>query len=302
MLLALGLAGCGSSEPGPTATADTMDGGRQQAAEAVLRRLVNTDNGLEVRKWMIADESASFGPALESFRAGEPLSPDRVAALRRDGLRFVRVRADQLDALAEELGLGPVEVGAWHGQILTWRELQEQHVGPQGIAIAAGGRVRRLGPGRLRLMARSWTVQMEEGPYLNLELLPEYARPHGPRLRRLLGAQALQGDVFPSARLEALLEPGYAYVLVSETPRARWQTDDADPKPAATDIGPHAAVGPGATAPETIGEFLLASRSEPPMRNILVFVPRIPAELWQPYEGAPGGPSADEALTHAGTE
>jgi hypothetical protein len=279
-----------------------MDGQRQQAAEAVLRRLVNTDNGLEFRKWMIAEESAAFGAALESYRAGEPLGPDRVAALRRDGLRFVRIRADQLDALSEQLGLGPVEVGAWHGQILTWRELQEQHVGPQGIAIAAGGRVRRLGPGRLRLMARSWTVQMEEGPYLNLELLPEYARPQGPRLRRLLGAQALQGDVFPSARLEALLEPGYAYVLVSEAPRVQWQEDDAEPKPAATEMGPHAAVGPGATAPETIGEFLLARRSEPPMRHALVFIPRIPAELWQPYEGAPGEPSADEGLTHAGAE
>ena len=279
-----------------------MDGRRQQEAAAVLRRLVNTDNGLEVRKWMIANESAAFGPTLESYRAGEPLPPDRIAALRRDGFRFVRVRADQLEALADELGLGPVEVGAWHGQILTWRELQERHVGPQGIAIAAGGRVKRLGPGRLRLMARSWTVQMEGGPSLNLELLPEYARPQGPRLRRLLGAQTLQGDVFPSARLEALLEPGFAYVLVSEAPRVQWQTDDADPKPATTDIGPHAAVGPGATAPETIGEFLLACRSEPPMRNALVFVPRIPAELWQPYGGGPDGTNADEGLTHTGAE
>ena len=148
LLLALALTGCGSSEPGPAATADTMDGRRRQEAAAVLRRLVNTDNGLEVRKWMIANESAAFGPTLESYRAGEPLSPDRSAALRRDGFRFVRVRADQLEALADELGLGPVEVGAWHGQILTWRELQERHVGPQGIAIAAGGRVKRLGPGR----------------------------------------------------------------------------------------------------------------------------------------------------------
>jgi hypothetical protein len=99
-----------------------------------------------------------------------------------------------------------------------------------------------------------------------------------------------------------LLEPGFAYVLVSEAPRVQWQTDDADPRPPATGIGPHAAVGPGATAPETIGEFLLACRSEPPMRNALVFVPRIPAELWRPYEGAPGGPSADEGLTDAAAE
>ncbi|MHC4826368.1 MAG: hypothetical protein ACYTGY_18465 [Planctomycetota bacterium] len=302
LLLALALAGCGSGEPGPTAAPETLEGSRSEEAEAVLRRLVNTDNGLEVRKWMVTDDTAVIGRALENYRAGEPLSPQRVAALRRDGFRFVRVHADQLEDLAGELGLGPVEVGAWHGQILTWRELQEQHVGPEGIAVAAGGRVRRLGPGRLRLMARSWTLQMEQGPYLNLELLPEHTRPQGARLRRLLGAQALQGDVFPSARVEALLEPGYAYILVSEAPHAQWQTDEAEPPPAPTDIGPHAAVGPGATPPETVGEFLLACRSEPPMRNALVFVPRIPARLWQPYSTAATGASPEEGLIHAGAE
>jgi len=296
LLLAALVAGCGSGEPGPAATADTLGGPQSPKVEAVLQRLVNTDNGLEVRKWLVADDAVAIGTALDRYRAGELLSPQRVASLRRDGLRFVLVRAAQLDDLAAELGLGPVEVGAWHGQVLAWRELQEHHIGPKGTAIAAGGRVRRLGPGRLRLMARSWTVQMEQGPHLYLELLPGYARPQGPRLRRLLGAKALQGDVFPSAGLEVLLEPGYACVLVSEAPRVEWASADTDPQPAPAEAGPHAAVGPGARAPEALGELLLACRSEPPMRSMLIFVPRIPARLWQPYEGA-----ADQALPSEGS-
>ena len=72
-----------------------MNGQRQQAAEAVLRRLVNTDNGLEFRKWMIAGESAALGPALESYRAGEALGPDRVAALRDD--LCANFRGDRID-------------------------------------------------------------------------------------------------------------------------------------------------------------------------------------------------------------
>jgi hypothetical protein len=287
------MAGCGSGEPGPAAAADTLAEPQSPRADAVLRRLVNTDNGLEVRKWLVADDAPAIGTVLDRYRAGEPLSPRCVASLRRDGLRFVLVPAARLDDLAAELGLGPVEVGAWHGQVLTWRELQEHHIGPEGTTIAAGGRVRRLGPGRLRLMARSWTVQMEQGPYLYLELLPGYARPEGPRLRRLLGAQTVQGEVFPSAGLEVLLEPGDACILVSEAPRVEWE---ADPQPATAAAGPHAAVGPGARAPEALGEILLGCRSEPPMRNMLVFVPRIPPRLRQPYEGA-----ADRALPSEGS-
>ena len=67
-----------------------------------------------------------------------------------------------------------------------------------------------------------------------------------------------------------------------------------------TDLAPpggrrRPAVGPGARAPDALGEFLLARRSEPPSRSMLVFVPRIPPGLWQPYESA----SSQEEPTHA---
>jgi hypothetical protein len=290
------LAGCAATEPVPSA------GGTAPPAagdETVLSRLVNTDNGLEVRRWVIGDDADVIGGALNRYRVGEPLEAGRVAALRRDGLRFVRVRAAQLEPLLAELDPAPSEVAAWHGQVLTWRELQLRNVGPDGITIAAGGRVHRFGAGRLRLMARSWTVPMEQGPYLNLELLPEYAPPPGPSLRRLLGAQALQGRIFPTARVEALLEPGFAYILVGEAPSEPWPVADAEPAPGRAPIGPPPTVGPGALSPASLGELLLIS-AEPPTRALLVFVPRIPDRLWQPYDTGPAGAAAEEGVAHAG--
>jgi hypothetical protein len=137
---------------------------------------------------------------------------------------------------------------------------------------------------------------MEQGPYLYLELLSGYTGPQGPSLRRLLGDQALQGDVFPSAGLEVLLEPGFACILVSEGPRVAWPSDEIDPQPASV-AGPYAAhpgVGPDARAPQALGEVLLATRSDPPLRSMLVFVPRIPTGLWQPYDAAAGASPHEE--------
>jgi hypothetical protein len=140
---------------------------------------------------------------------------------------------------------------------------------------------------------------MEQGPHLNLELISEAAPPQGPTLRRLLGAQELQGRVFPSASVEVLLEPGYAYILVGEVPQARWQTDDTGAEPAPTVPTALPAVGPRAAAPKSIGELILAGAADPPIRNLLVFVPRIPARLWQPYEAAADGRRLEEPVVNA---
>jgi hypothetical protein len=298
-VLITALAGCASDRPGPAAAGDDGSGAAAAEAEAILHRLVNTDNGLEVRRWVVGDDPEVIAAAFARYRVGEPLDADRVAALRRDGLRFVRVRAPQLNDLLDELGPAPVEVVAWHGQVLTWRELQVRNIGPEGVTLAAGGRAHRLDAGRLRLMARSWTVPMEQGPYLNLELLPEYAPPPGPSLRRLLGAQDLHGRLFPTARVETLLEPGYAYILLGEAPQRRWPSADAGAAPAPAAPGPQTTVGPGAASPSSLGELLLIG-DEPPTRALLVFVPRIPDRLWQPYDTAPAGASAGEGVVDAG--
>ena len=261
-------AGCASS-PGD----DPSAGGPVPSApgirgRAVIRQLVNTDNGLELQKWLVANDPQTIGRALQKYQAGDVIDEAAVRTLRRDGLRLVRVPKDQLKDLLGELGPASVQI-AWHGQILEWRELQHQPI-PQGAVVAAGGRAHRLEPGRVRLLARCWTIQMEDGPYLNLEVVVEFKRPSGPRLQRLLGARGLEGRVFATTGVELLMEDDFAYVVTGESPGVE------------TDV--FGSLGPDATAPRTLGEELLTTTGEPPMRAMIVFVPRIPQRLRQPYE------------------
>ena len=197
---------------------------------------------------------------------------------------------DRLAGLLADLGVAPQSVGVWYGQVLQWQQLYHRAIRGEGVVLAINGRMRDLEPGRLRLVARSWTIQMEDGPYLYLELLPEVIGPAASTLNKLLGETSLQGVVFGSLGIEILLEPGYAYVLTGESPAVEWQprADTAEPQPTAESEpvvvlpdGP--AVGPTVVAPDTLGEFLFAGVGKPARRTILVFVPRIPKRLLSPY-------------------
>ncbi len=132
-------------------------------------------------------------------------------------------------------------------------------------------------------MGRCWTVLMENGPYLSLQLLPQLIRQQSPSLYELLGDSDLQGEVFKRLAIEVELRPGYAYILTGEAPAISWN----EPSEPQSEQGDSAARGPTAgpdtETPDTLGEFLFSSRAEPPLRTLLVFVPRIPDRLLQPF-------------------
>jgi len=234
-------------------------------------RMLNPDNGLLLRKWVVPDNADRIGAVLLRYRDGQVLDAKTDESLRRNGFRLVRVRADQIDDLLGDLGVGPSDVAAWHGQIVEWRELYKRPVSGPGATLAVSGRVRSIPQGQLRLMGRSWTVLMEDGPYLTLELLPQLWRPQEPSLYRLLGDAYLQGEVFRAVAIEIQLEPGYAYVLTGEAPVVEWIVPPRDP------------VGPTVETPDTLGEFLFSQRTEPLLRTLLVFVPRISNRLLRPF-------------------
>lgn len=273
VLIAVTCAGCVAKH-----TVTTREGTPTSSADNAFDRMLNPENGLLLRKWTVSDNAQRIGEALTRYQDGQVLDARTGEMLGRNGLRFVRIRADQADDLLGELGVGPSDLAAWHGQVLEWRELHHQSIGGPGAAIAVSGRVRSIQPGQLRLMGRSWTVLMEDGPYLTLELLPQLLRPQGPSLFQLLGDVDLQGEVFDGLAVEIELRPGYAYILTGETP--------ADPA-SAGDAGDDRA-GPDADTPDTLGEFLFSERTGLPLRTLLVFVPRIPDRLLRPYrvEGA----------------
>lgn len=251
------------------------------SADTALDRMLNPDNGLLLRKWVVSDDTERIGTALMRYQDGVLLNPAQESRFRRDGLRLVRVRADQLEDLLGELGVGPSDVTAWHGQVLEWRELHHRSVVGSGAALAVSGRVRSIPPGRLRMMGRCWTILMENEVYLSLQLLPQLVRPQVPSLYQLLGDPDLQGEVFRCLAIEIELQPGYAYVLTGEAPAISWGRPS---EPRSEPSAAHgSAAGPDTETPDTLGEFLFSSRAEPPLRTLLVFVPTIPDRLLLPY-------------------
>ena len=115
------LAGCASQT-------SMQQSGPSTDPNDVLSRLVNTDNGLEVHRWVVSADTEMIGATLMRFQEGEILSRGQAEALRRCGLRLVRVSEHRLADLLGNLDTAPVEVTAWHGQILQWRQLQQQRI------------------------------------------------------------------------------------------------------------------------------------------------------------------------------
>jgi len=292
----LGLVGCGS-DPAPTKEGEPLSA---QQSEALRNRLTNTNNGLEVRRWHVQEDATRLVDALGRHMEGSAADELATERLQRNGFRFVRVRLDDLEAVLADLGGANVDRNEWHGQIPEWRPLIERPVDRQGQAVAIDGRVRRFDRGQMRLMIRSWTVQMEDGPAMHLEVLPRHQQPQPQNLKSLLGETGPTGEGFGNMAIDLRLEDGWAYVLVGESPNQRWpdqQSGVTAIKPAAparaSKTGPMDVAGPETDVPMTMGEFLLGARSAEARRTVVVFVPRVPKELFIP------SPASDELAIDA---
>ncbi len=309
------LSGCASgSKDGKQAQSSATDAPGHvtlPSPDELRERLTGTNNGLEIRRWTVLDGGNTALNVIAQHAEGAAADQAATERLRQNGLRFVRVPAADVDVIVGELGGATMDRNEWHGQVLDWRSLREQQIDGRGMAVAIDGRVRRFDRGEFRLLVRSWTVMMEEGPNLHVEILPQHRLPQVNNMRRLLGEKPEDaGEAFASIALDLQLQSGFAYVLVSESPTIDWpQLDTLAPAvargmattsdviepsaPAAAPpttatrprIGPDDSVGPEAGAPRTLGEVLLPVNNNPPAREILVFVPKIPEELFPPvYE------------------
>ncbi|MCH8314949.1 MAG: hypothetical protein IIA64_03155 [Planctomycetes bacterium] len=291
LLIAAGvLTACKSGVPaaGPS---PASDGTPTLRVTPSSRRLLSSDNGLEVRTWVIMDRGPHIADAIASF--GQPALVDASAdaSLRRNGLRLVRIRADELESLLASLGGASLDATTWHGQIYHWRELVQYPIGPAGMAVAVDGLVRRFESGTFRLMFRSWTVPMEDGPRLQLQLLGQFDRPQQDPFRRFVTDRRVTGEVFHSFAFQIQLEVGFGYALLFESPSIDWsfgpaEQHEASAEPVAAEsngqVPDPEQVGPKADAPPTFGELLLRTGARPPKRRMLVFVPKFPPAAFPP--------------------
>lgn len=302
MCVALGCAGCASKS---RATAPVSGDALQQslsnstvskAAGGTTRdssRLPGTDNGLEIRKITVPDQPDRFLPTIAKNMHGSAVDPDTQIRLERNGLRMARIPVENLDQLLADLGGASLDLNEWHGQAVEWRPLQKRPIGPMPRAIAIDGNVFRYLGGRMSITLRAWTMQMEDGPCLHLEMLPRFEADRSGSTHRLIPRNTDESiEVYPSMALDMQLMPGFAYVLFGEQPQARWpdapraeeSLAQPAPAPAKRSIGPMDVTADEGAPPVTFGEFMLVGDRQPIMRGMVVFIPRIAPVLFAPEQ------------------
>lgn len=301
------MAGCAASNGADGVGADGSPGAVSPlslpgARQLALSRLAHSDNGLEIRKWMVVDDADRIAAAMSAHAEVWSLDSRTQESLKRNGLRMIRVGLADVEPLLVDLGGATLDLTGWQGQAYEWFPLLERRLEAGGQALAVDGKVRRFNSGSLRLVARGWTIPTEDGPRLQLQIAPLF-RPQQQAItgsfRPRLGDESPHDEVFESMAMELELESGWAYVLTCESPERQWtQSDGAGsavesggsggntPSPDETRRNESNGLGPEAAAPETAGELILRTEGHPPSRGMLVFLARIPQKLYPPAIGA----------------
>ncbi len=279
---------------------DSIEEMRRGASPGTL-----SDNGLEVRTWLVGDRVDLIAPAMTDLAAPAPLDERLLRSLEQNGMRLHRIPLRDLAALQEAVGGASYDEQVSFGQVFDWRALFTRSLNGVSRGVAIDGRVRSLAGGEIALLARAWTMKTEDGPRVQFELAPYYIEPHQ-NLRDILASdtaspfysgEAEPGDVFRSMVVRTGLEDGYAYVLTCESPAIDWRAvareDPSAVQPAAPppppdtigDVrgtrGPAESFGPEIAGPSTLGELLMRGEDRG-VRLMIILIPHVPAALFPP--------------------
>lgn len=257
-----GLGGCGGT-PAPAAPANPA----LEASPVVL----GGDNGLEVQYWVAAGGPGEMWAAFAEFRSTPvPVDAGALQMLQENGLRVLAVPVDRLPEVQRRLAVIGAVQRQWLGQAPSWVDAAAGPLREGGQTIALHDGRLRLGPGRLRLLLRGWTLpapaasEEARGAALHLEMVPQHqeSRPTtgglGDALRPQPRAPEDEGVLFTRMALTARLKGDLALVLVPETPGVEWKEPPPPepepepapaPAPAAPPIGRVSRVDPAASAP-----------------------------------------------------
>lgn len=270
----------GSVEPTPAQPPTPAAGG--------FSALIAADNGLEVRKWVVQDDAPRIADALRHFGAAvDDESLD--AELLRNGFVLVRVHPEDVEPLLEEIGSALSDLRSWHGQATKWRELVRRGA-RDPVATLVDGRVRVFSDGAVSLMARGWTLPMEDETVMQLEMRAEFD-PVSRGYRDLVRSEPPRGEPLGPGTIELEASSDEVWILTCVTPRDDEEVDESDSAEqgvsgasgvsadrAVDDIGPRtddSIFGPDTQLPQTLGQMLFSS-DVPATRTLLVFVPKLP--------------------------
>ncbi|MFO0874738.1 MAG: hypothetical protein U0575_12310 [Phycisphaerales bacterium] len=215
VLVGLAASSCGTGSESASSS-DAVPARPPTPSAGALSSLMAADNGLEVRKWVVQDDAPRIAEALRHY--GAPVDdPALEADLARNGFTLVRVDQADVEALLQEIGPALSDMRSWHGQAPRWRELV-RHGARDSIAAVVDGRVRVFSDGAVSFVARAWTLPMEDGAIMQLEMRSEFemvARGY----RDLVRAEVPRGETLPPGTIELEVGVGEAWVMTCITPR-----------------------------------------------------------------------------------
>lgn len=279
------LAGCAAdSPPPPPAGPSPID-----LAQPAVR---GGQNGLEVRVWVVEGQEHVLSWLVGEYGPRPTAMPDSVReAWRASGLRVAAIPVDALSAIRGSLRLvGPAQ-REWFGQSPGWTEIIRGRSIRAGTAIRIADGTLRVPEGRLRVLARAWTVpaDADASPALHLELAAQLERAGAGResFMPALASELEAGVVFPRLTGRMQLDAGSALVLIPYSDVAGDEDGDAG-----------GGFGPPEPAVPTLGEAMLTSLEPNAIaparrRAIAVLVPRLPERF---RLAAGGGGSPDPAV------
>jgi hypothetical protein len=317
MLLAF-LAGCaGSPDPKP----------QPPAASPAVR---GADSGVELRWWVVPDDGDVVARALAAYEtAATPIDGPGRDAWRANGLRLVSVPVAELAPLQAHFqqlrsqvvvndlraaGVGDADLSRvaatlppaastsqeqWLGEVPRWTDaVRGPQMGPgtgRGTVIKMDTGPLALGPGRLRLLLRAWSVPTLLAPDhasagLHVELAPQFepavndAEEHDLGLLPPLQLEE-RGLVLSRLVLSMTLDGSEAILIVAARPNEDWAAvasgKPAPPRPPTSVFGPPDPEG------VTLGEAMLTSEAplgpapgapsvaRGPAKAVIVLVPHV---------------------------
>lgn len=252
------------------------------------------DSGIQMLTWVIPDDPVAIAHAFSPYET-RPLPADEVelATWASNGLRVLSVPAGDIPSLRRFLTLRGSEQHQWLGYKPSWIDIVSgpRFNSPRAVNFDTG-RI-TLEPGRIRLLARAWSVPLLERARdgegvpagIRIDLVPQLHRPEDSR-HRLLVEMGLeeslsiqeQGHVFDRMLLSLLVTGDDAIIILPESPYVRWEDLRRSEPEEATTPGTIVRWPYHLDAP-SLGELMLRRGEEtgrPAARAVIVLIPHLP--------------------------
>lgn len=247
-------------------------------------RVAPGQTGLEVVRWQVEDNGPRLEDALRAHAAPAAAGMDE-KALRDNGFVIYPVKRAELDALLTDMGGSYMDVRTWFGQVTSWREIAATQVEPVMLEIDGIAHER---PGAVaRLMLRSWTLPMEDGTRIAVEMVPQVVVGEA-ESSLLRNSERLSGEVVTSCATELEMDRDVAWVITCDPSK------QIDLKmPLQTAPPPEIPTGDAPTLPEERAPPIDAPQSEtaPPIEQPMEPTPVVPPAEIPPSAAPPIQPA-----------